>query len=510
MADAMPDPLSAREEHAGPVTAAPATPRPEPRTTAGHDAEDTSGEARQTATLALIAAAGLLVSLTQSLLVPILPTLTVDLRASAGTAQWLLTSTLLVGAVAVPVFGRLGDLYGKKLMLVIALAAFAAGSLICAVTSNIGVLIAGRAVTGLSVAAIPLGISLVSTVLPARRAGSGIALISAMLGIGSALGLPLAGLVAEHADYHILFWICVVGGVIAIPATIALVPEPARTARGRMDVPGSVLLGVTLVALLLPLSEGSIWGWGDARTIGLLAASVVLLVVFVLVERRLASPVVDMAVNARPALLLSNIASMCVGFALFAILIGTASYVQAPPASGYGFGSSIVISGLCLVPSGLAMLLLSPVSARLSARFGPKVTLALGAGIVAAGFVVRIVLVAHLWEIVVGTSVAGAGTGIAYAAMPSLILRAAPRSELAAANGLNSLFRSVGTSLSSAVGGTILTAQTITLAGFGLPSLSAYRTLFAICAAAAIVGALIALVVPASPETRQFAAPEGA
>ena len=160
------------------------------------------------------------------------------------------------------------------------------------------------------------------------------------------------------------------------------------------------------------------------------------------------------------------------------------------------------MGGFCLLPSGLFMLVLSPVSAKISALFGPKIALALGAAVVAAGFGVRIFLVAHLWEIVVGTAIAGAGTGIAYAAMPSLILRSAPRGELAAANGLNSLARTAGSSLASALGGTVLTSQTIMLAGYAYPSLAAYRTLFAICAAAALAGAAIAMVIPmsSSPE----------
>ena len=350
-----------------------------------------------------------MVSLSLSLLVPVLPRLAVELHTSATSTEWLLTATLLTGAVAVPVFGRLGDLYGKKLILVASLVAFLAGSLICAFTSNIGVLIIGRAVTGLSVAAIPVGISLVGTVLPARRAGNGIALISAMLGVGSALGLPLAGVIAEHADYHMLFWICAAGGALTLAGTIALVPEPPVSGHGRFDLPGALLLAVALTALLLPLSQASVWGWADVKTTGLLAASVVLLAVFVGVERRRASPLVDMAVNARPALLLTNIASLAVGFALFAVLIGTANFVEAPPAAGYGFGSSILVGGLCLLPSGLFMLILSPVSAKISALFGPKVALTLGAAVLAAGFGVRIFLVAHLWEVVAGTAIIGAG-----------------------------------------------------------------------------------------------------
>jgi MFS family permease len=473
---------------------------------AGEDpAEAGPAEAKATVTLVLVAAAGLMVSLSLSLLVPVLPRLAVELRTSATSTEWLLTATLLTGAIAVPVLGRLGDLYGKKRLLVVSLVTFLAGSLICAFTSNIGVLIAGRAVAGLSVAAIPLGISLVGTVLPDRRAGSGIALISAMLGVGSALGLPLAGVIVEHADYHVLFWICVAGGAATLAGTVFLVPEPPVGGHGRFDLPGALLLAVALAALLLPLSQASVWGWGNARTLGLLAASVVLLAVFVYVERRRGSPLVDMTVNARPSLLLTNIASLAVGFALFAVLIGTANFVETPAAAGYGFGSSILTGGLCLLPSGLFMLILSPVSAKISALAGPKVALALGAAVVAAGFLLRIFLVAHLWEVVAGTAVTGAGTGVAYAAMPSLILRSAPRDGLAAANGLNSLARTAGSSLASALGGTVLTSQTIMLAGYAYPSLAAYRTLFAICAATALAGAVTALVIPMSSGLAQIA-----
>jgi MFS family permease len=474
-------------------------------TAAARAAHDSTGEpagaARQAAGLGLIALAALLAALTSTILVPVLPRIQASLRVSSATSEWLLTSTLLVAAVAVPVFGRLGDLYGKKRMLVIALITLVAGSLVSALTSDITVMMVGRSIVGLSMAAIPLGISLISSILPPARSGQGIALISSMLGIGGALGLPLAALVAEHTDYHAIFWICVALGVVTIAGILPVVPEPPRLARGRFDIPGTVVLVITLIALLLPLSEAGTWGWGDARTLALLAASAVLAIGFVLVERRIASPVIDTRVNARPALLLTNIASVCVGFALFASLIGTADYVEAPSASGYGFGVSIVGSGLCMVPSGIMMLLMSPVSARLSARFGPRVTLTLGATIVALGFAARIAFTGRLWEVIAGTAIAGTGTGIAYAAMPSLILLAAPRSELAAANGLNSLARSVGSSLASAVGGTILASSVVMAGGTALPSLAAYRVLFAISAASAVAGAALALAVPAATST---------
>ncbi|NMO51634.1 MFS transporter [Actinoplanes sp. TBRC 11911] len=447
---------------------------------------------KQLIVLLVIGVGALMVSLTQSLLVPVLGEVGTDLHASGDGAAWILTSTLLVGAVAVPAFGRLGDLYGTRRMVIVALAALVLGSLICAFAHDLSTMIVGRSVVGISVATVPLSISLVGVTLPREHSGSGIALISAMLGVGGALGLPLAGVIAQYADYHVLFWICVAGGILAIPGIVWLVPSPERSAHGRMDIIGTVLLGGAMLALLLPLAQGSSWGWTGPLTLGLLVLAVVLLVVFVLVERRLRSPLVDVRTTARPAILLTNLASLCVGFALFATLIGTATYVEAPVATGYGFGKSILVGGLCMLPGGLSMLLLSPVSARLK----PRTALIVGSLIVAAGFATRIVLTDSLWQVVLGATIAGAGTGIAYAAMPGLIMQAAPRSELAAANGLNSLFRSVGSSLASAIGGAILAAQTIDLAGFALPSLGAYRLLFVICAAAAVGAALIALVIP--------------
>ena len=453
----------------------------------------------QVAALAVVAMAGLMVSLTMSVLIPVLPQVADDLHSSTTSTEWLLTSTLLAAAVGVPIMGRLGDLYGKRLMLMVCAGFLTVGSLICALSHSLVPLVIGRGVTGLSLAAVSLGISLINVTLPARRASSGVAVVSAMLGVGGALGVPLAGFVGEHADYHLLFWICVAGGVVSLLGSWLFLTEPAQRAAGRFDFPGSILLAAALICLLLPLSEAALWGWGAPRTIGLLAVAAVLLAVFLLTERRVASPLVDLAANAKPALLLTNAASTCVGFALFASFIGTAAYVETPVGSGYGFSASIVVGGLCLLPSGLGMLALSPVSARMTRRFGPKITLCTGSLVVAAGFAIRIGLTAHLWEIVAGTTIAGAGTGIAYAAMPALIALGSPHSELASANGLNSLSRLVGSSVASAIGGTILASSVLVLGGVAWPSLTAYRMLFGICAVAALAGAFIALFVPYPP-----------
>lgn len=459
-------------------------------------ADPPAGAVRARVEVIVVATAGLLVSLSQSLLVPILPILPGRLHESAANVEWLLTSTLLVGAVAVPLFGRLGDMFGKRRLLLVAVASLTVGSLLDAVTSNFALLIVGRALQGVSLAGIPLGISLLSSLLPRERIPAAIALISAMLGVGGSLGLPLAGVIGEHADFHVLFWITAGAGAAVFAGLVTIVPEAPNRTGGRVDITGTVVLSAALVALLLPLAEGSNWGWTSPRTLVLLAAAVVLVIVFVLFELRTRSPLVDVRATARRPIVLTNLASVLFGFALFASLIGTASYVEAPAATGYGFDSSIVVGGLCLLPSGLVMLVMSPIAARLIIRYGAKQMLALGAVIMAVGWGMRIGLTSDLWMIVAGSTIIGLGTGVGYAAMPTLINHNTPRSELAAANGLNSLARSLGTSLASALGGSILVASTVVVGGIEFPSLGAYRGLFVACAVSAVLAAVAALTIP--------------
>lgn len=379
-------------------------------------------------------------------------------------------------------------------MLVFSLGALALGSLIDALTTDTTLMIVGRALTGLSAASIPLGISLLAAVLPVDRRSSATALISAMLGIGSALGLPLAGLLADNVDYHVLFWIGAVGAVLSLVAILALVGEPRHTSTRSVDLPGIALLTSGLVCLVLPLSQGGTWGWGSLRTIGLLVAAVVLLALLVRVESRSAAPVVNVRALANPPIAMTNVASLFFGFALFASFVGTANYVQAPAATGYGFGSSVLTAGLCLLPSGLLMLLLAPVTAKLSTLWGAGRVLFLAGLIVAAGLIARILFVDSLWQIVVGTAIIGAGSGIGYATLPTLINTYTPATDLAAANGINALARSLGSTLASAVGGSILASMTMALGGFEIPSLKAYRVLFVICAVAAVAAALLGLI----------------
>ncbi|HWO64085.1 MAG TPA: MFS transporter [Umezawaea sp.] len=451
---------------------------------------------RPNTVVAVLASAGIVVSLMQTVVIPLVPQLPRLLDAAPADTTWAITATLLAAAVATPTTGRLGDMYGKRRMLLISLGLLVAGSVIGALSHSLPPMIVGRVLQGLASGVIPLGISIMRDELPSERLGSATAMMSASLGVGGALGLPLAALLAENADWHLLFWTSAgLGAVVAVLVT-TLVPESRVRTGGRFDVVGALGLSAALICLLLAISKGSAWGWGSGTTTGLIAATVVVLAAWGWWELRSPRPLVDLRTSARRPVLLTNLASAVFGFAMFAMSLVLPQLLQLPTSTGYGLGQSLFVVGLVMAPSGLVMMVMAPVSARVSRTSGPKTTLVLGALVVAAGYGLAVVLMAEIWQLLLVSSVIGAGIGLAYGAMPALVMSAVPVSETAAANSLNTLMRSIGTSVSSAVAGVVLAQMTITLGTTAFPSQTGFRVVMAIGAGAALAAAVIASLLP--------------
>ncbi len=460
------------------------------------ESPDGAQQARANGMVAVLAFAGIAVALMQTLVIPLVPQLPRLLNASAADAAWAITVTLLAGAVATPVMGRLGDMYGKRRMLLLSLALLVAGSVVCAFSDSLLPMVAGRTLQGLAAGVIPLGISIMRDELPAHRLGSATALMSASLGVGGALGLPAVAFLAERIDWHMLFWAAAGMGALAGVLVVTLVREsPVRTG-GRFDVIGAAGLSTVLVCLLLAISKGADWGWTSGSTAGLIAVAVVVLPLWTRWERRAARPLVDLHATTRRQVLLTNAASAVFGFAMFAMSLVLPQVLQLPEATGYGLGASMVTVGLVMGPSGLVMMAMAPVSAAVSRTKGPKVTLMTGALVVAAGYGMSIGMMSALWQLVLVSAVIGGGIGLAYGAMPALIMAAVPVSGTAAANSLNTLMRAVGTSVSSAVAGVVLAQMTLSFGHLAVPSQNAFRTVMAIGAAAALIALALASFLP--------------
>ncbi|MFE7566931.1 MFS transporter [Streptomyces sp. NPDC057539] len=446
--------------------------------------------------VATLAGAGIVASVMGTLLVPLIGELPRLLHTSSANASWVITMTLLTGAVATPVVGRLGDLYGKRRLLLGCVALLMIGSVICALSDSLAPMLIGRGLQGFGMAIVSLGISTMRDVVPVERLGSSLALMSSSLGIGGALGLPVAAAVAENADWHVLFWGSAVLSALIGIAIAVWVPEVSVVARGRFDIPGAIGLAAGLVCLMLAVSKGGDWGWSSVPTLGLLAAAAVVLLLWGWFELRTTDPLVDLRTTARRQVLMTNLASVVVGFSMYAQSLAAPQLLQLPEALGYGLGQSMLAAGLWVAPAGLMMMIVSPLSARVSGRWGPRISLLIGTLIIAAGYALALALMGTAIGILIFSCVICVGVAFAYGAMPALIMSAVPQSETAVATGFNALMRSIGMTVAGAVIGVILAQMSQTVGGHSVPTKSGFQFTFVLGGAVALIAALVTLAVP--------------
>ncbi|MCP9000101.1 MFS transporter [Pseudarthrobacter sp. RMG13] len=445
---------------------------------------------------AVLALSGTVVALMQTLVVPLLPDFPLILGITADDASWLVTATLLASAVATPIVTRSADMYGKRKMMVVCLAIMVAGSVVAAVGGSFLWLVIGRTLQGFASALIPVGISIMRDELPREKMGSAVALMSATLGIGSAMGLPLAGVLYESLGWASIFWVSAAAGTLLLVAVALVVPESKVRTAGRFDYAGALVLSAALAALLLAISKGGAWGWGSEPVLLLFLTAAILLAAWVPYELKVSQPMVDLRTSGRRPVLMTNVASLLIGFAMFANMLLTTQQLQLPTATGYGFGLNVITAGLCMVPSGLAMVIFAPVSGRIIRVFGGKSALIAGAVVMIVGYVSRVFFYDSIAWVIIGSTVVSVGTAIAYAAMPTLIMGVVPITETASANGLNSLVRSIGTSTSSAAVAAVLTSVSMTVGAARLPSFDAFKDVFWLAALAAAASVVATVVIP--------------
>lgn len=448
------------------------------------------------AIIAVLALGGITASITQSMVVPLIADLPHILDTSSSNAAWVITATLLTSSVFTPVSGRLGDLYGKRRMLLVCTVPLIVGSVICALATSLIPMVIGRCLQGMGMGMVSLGVSALRELLPPERLGSGIALISSSLGIGAALGLPVSATVIGNANWRVMFWAtAVLAAVIALLIWRIVPPTPGRPG-GRFDYVGAMGLSTVLVCLLLAVSKGADWGWGSGLTLGLIAAALSIVLVWGWWELRTEQPLVDLRVTARPTVLMTNIASIVLGLAMYAQSLILPQLLQLPKETGYGLGQSMLSMGLWMAPAGLMMMLTSPLGARLSAARGPKTTLVAGALVMSFGYGSSVFLISDPWTVTLVSCICMTGLGLAYGAMPALIMGAVPASETGSANSFNTLMRAVGSSVCAAMVGVVLAHMTTDFGGRTVPSEAGIHTGMLIGCGLAFAAAVIAMMIP--------------
>lgn len=437
------------------------------------------GRVRERCLVPVLVFLGMVVAVVSSLGAPLIPTIARTEGIPLAEAQWSLTITFLVGAVATPTLGRLADGPYRRPAVLMALGMVVAGSILAALRLGFAALLMGRGLQGVGLGLTSLAIAVARDHVPGQRARSTIALLSVTAVAGVGLGYPLTGLIAQHLGVHAGFWFGAAVTTVALGLAALVIP----TSRGRqahpLDVVGAVLLGAALAGLLLALSEAATWGWASGRLLGTTGGALVLLGMWIRRELRIAYPLVDLRLLRRRAVLTADVTGLCAGIGMYLLLSLVTRFVQTPPSAGYGFGSSVVVAGFVLLPFSLGSVAASRVAPLLARRTSPDLVLPIGSLIFLIAMLSFAVARSSLWMAFFTMGVAGLGVGCTFAAMPGLIVRSVPAHETGSATSFNQVLRTVGYSAGSALSATILQAHTPV--GQALPQGSGYD-------AAAIVG----------------------
>ncbi|MFG2628560.1 MFS transporter [Streptomyces sp. NPDC048473] len=466
-------------------------------------AQASAGARSTAAPFAALLVAVLSFSLMQTMVVPALPDLQREFHTSTTTISWVLSAFLLTASVATALLGRVGDMFGKRRVLLASLVVFAIGTLLAALSTSMGMLITSRAVQGVGSAAFPLAFGIVRDQFPRERVPVAIGMISSTFGIGFGVGLVIPGPIIDALGWHWVFWLGLIVILVGIAAVAVFIEESPTRSPGRIDWLGVVLLSGGIVALLVAISQGKSWGWASTGVIGLFAAAVVLLGVFAVVEGRLQEPLIDMELLRRPAVATSHVAALIIGFGMYGAFTLVPLLAQTPSKVGYGFGASVTESGLFMVPMAVTMLFASPVAGRLGAALGWKLPLVLACLIGLTGFVIYAVAHDTEWTMYVGSAVLGIGVGFAFAALANLVVSAVDPRQTGEATGINTIMRTIGGSLGAQIAATVVASHVIT--GTRVPAESGYTTAFTMSAIALGVATLASL---AGPGGLRRAAPE--
>jgi EmrB/QacA subfamily drug resistance transporter len=454
---------------------------------------------------AVLSLAAMAFSLLQSAVIPALPSLEHSLHASSDAVAWLLTGYLLSAAIATPILGRVGDMLGKEKVLLVVLVVLSVGTLVSALATTLPIMLIGRVIQGAGGAVFPLSFGIIRDEFPPKRVVGAIGFLSSVLGVGAGLGIVLAGPIIVHLNYHWLFWIPLIMCLLAAVATVIFIPESPIRSPGRINVVGALLMSGWLVAGLLAVSEGPIIGWSRPAVIGLFVLAIVLLVWWVSAENRSASPLIDMKMMRIPEVWTTNLAALLFGFGMYVMFTIVPQFVETSARHGYGFSASVTQSGLDLLPFALAMLLVAPLTGRLSTAFGSRRVLLAACCFSAASYVVLVLWHEHTWEILVSSALLGIGVAMGFASMTNLVVEAVPQGQTGVATGMNTNIRNIGAALGAGIATSVVVGS---LMPDGIPTEHGYILAFIISAAALVVAAGATLVIPRHHTGDEGSAPD--
>lgn len=449
---------------------------------------------------ALIVAAFSSTSL-QMFVVPALPDFARDLDTTAGWATWTLTGYLLVLAVSTPILGKLGDQHGKVKVVTAVLCLQLVASIGAAFAWDITSLIVFRFLQGPGGAIFPLLMALVSDEFPKRMVGTWLGAVSSTMAMGTGLGLTLAGPLTEQLSWRAIFVVAAAMSAVALLLVVKALPESSVRSKGRTDWVGAALLSLSMLTILVGITEGSDWGWTSGRILGLFVGGVLGLTLWAAWERRCPEPLVDLRMLTMRAVLVTNVVALAVGIVLYGSFAILPAFIQAPHGLDadvarlvdYGFGQTATMAGFYLVPSAASAFVGAMIVGRLVRTRGAVFVLALGCAVAGVGSAIAALAHDTPWTLIPAIMLFTPGGPLTSAASAFIIVRAVRPGETGVATGMNYIMRMIGGTIGGQVGAAILSS--LVYPGTDTPTESAFVAVFWVGAGAGLTAALLAVFI---------------
>jgi MFS family permease len=453
-----------------------------------------TGALRERALVPTLILVGLVVAVMSSLGAPLIPSIAAASHVSLSAGEWLLTITLLTGALATPIMGRLADGPHQRRVILVALSIVLVGLVLAATSSSFPVLVAARGLQGVGVGLMPVTMAVARRQLAPEKAASTIAILSVTAAVGVGLGYPITGLLADVSDYHASFWFGAVVVIAGFVISVVVLPRSSTMTSRSFDTVGAGLLCVALAIFIVVLSEAESWGWLSLRVLALLAASAVLAAAWARYELRRRDPLVDLRQARNRMVLTADLAGLFISLTMYLFLPIVVEFVQVPSSNGFGFGASVLVAGFVLVPLSIGTLAASRLAPAFERRYGRRIMIPLGALLFALSMSLFALEHSGLWEAFLVMGIAGIGIGFTFAAMPGFIVKAVDAKDTGSAMGFYQVLRSVGLAMGSAISGVILAGYTHAHQAF--PSVGGFRTALLIGATLCLLTAVLCYVLP--------------
>jgi MFS family permease len=486
--------------------------RPPPLTAAGTPYDLRASRA----VLIVLAVMALMVTYVETMVIPSFKSfITFFDNAPTTSVVWIVSAYLLVGTVATPVFGKLGDKYGKKRMLVLVMSLYAAAVSVAGFTPNLGaafgvsrpnqlyVLIGVRAFQGLGMGMFPLAFAMIPEVFPAARVGPAQGIVSGMFAAGASLGLVGGGYIAFRFGWQLTYHTVIPVAVVLAVLAFFLLRESPHLSPNAIDLPGIASLGVALGTVMFGITEGVYWGWTNFSAVSVggvpfgvpdfFLMALAAMVFFALWEPLAKFPVVSFSALKQRNIWVSNVNGVFVGIGMFLIFIALVILVEDPFAPGFGY--SPFQMGLVALPSSLSMLAFSPLWGRWIAAAGPKPVMVAGFAIMGLGGLGLAFLHASIFELILFTIPALVGNVAVLIAMTNIIVLSVSPRELGIQTGMNQTFRNLGSAIGPVVAAAVTASFTMTIPFVPnpVPTITGFEVIFGLVAALSGVGLCLSL-----------------